>query len=235
MRERECLTVDHTLLHPLGADSPLDVKSLTGVVSGPCSPSPEIRCRCLRHRQTAQQRLRRQLPDCLTACADRSPHLALVHVWSADLQPFGLSAWELDCHTVVAKTSQVSGCFRLSASNRQVSVVTLLSGTQRARLGFPAGPADHLIRRVCRQCSRPGYIPCDLVGRHSLVRVISLSCAVLYGQIQASADQDHRLIPSMRTTGAYDDGPPSAACPRCLWWCMRAVLLAHEHQAPSAL
>jgi hypothetical protein len=94
---------------------------------------------------------------------------------------------------------------------------------------------DHLIRRVCRQCSRPGYIPCDLVGRHSLVRVISLSCAVLYGQIQASADQDHRLIPSMRTTGAYDDGPPSAARPRCLWWCMRAVLLAHEHQAPSAL
>jgi len=83
----------------------------------------------------------------------------------------------------------------LSASNRQVPVVTLLSGTQRARLGFPAGPADHLIRRVCRQCSRPGYIPCDLVGRHSLVRVISLSCAVLYGQIQASADQDHRLIP----------------------------------------
>lgn len=107
----------------------------------------------------------------------------------------------------------------MSASNRQVSVVTLLSGTQRVRLGFPAGPADHLIRRVCRQCSRPGYIPCDLVGRHSLVRVISLSCAVLYGQIQASADQDHRLIPSMRTTGAYDDGPPpSAACPRCLWW-----------------
>ena len=52
-----------------------------------------------------------------------------------------------------------------------------------------------LTRRVCRQCSRPGYIPCDLVGRYSLVRVISLSCALLYGQIQASADQDHRLIP----------------------------------------
>ena len=39
------------------------------------------------------------------------------------------------------------------------------------------------------------------------MRVISLSCALLYGQIQASADQDHRLIPSMRTIGnEVDDG-----------------------------
>jgi len=30
------------------------------------------------------------------------------------------------------------------------------------------------------------------------MRVINLSCAVLYGQIQASADQDHRLIPLVR-------------------------------------
>ena len=44
-----------------------------------------------------------------------------------------LSAWELDCHAVVARTSQVSDWFRLSVSNRQVPLLTLPSGTQRAR------------------------------------------------------------------------------------------------------
>jgi hypothetical protein len=57
-----------------------------------------------------------------------------------------LSAWELDSQAVAARTSQVSGWFRLSLSNRQVPLLTLLSGTQRARQGFLAGSADHLIR-----------------------------------------------------------------------------------------
>jgi hypothetical protein len=46
-----------------------------------------------------------------------------------------------------------------------------------------------LIRRPCRGCSRPAYMSSDVVGWHSLVHVVSLCFAVLYGQIQASADQ----------------------------------------------
>jgi len=51
------------------------------------------------------------------------------------------------------------------------------------------------------------------------MRVINLSCAVLYGQIQASADQDHRLIPWMRTIGAHGGWLPRYAsypASRCL-------------------
>jgi Transposase IS116/IS110/IS902 family len=66
---------------------------------------------------------------------------------STGLSGMGLSARELDCHTVIVRTSQVSGGFRLPASNRQAPVLTLPSGTQRARQGLPAGPADHLICR----------------------------------------------------------------------------------------
>jgi HNH endonuclease len=36
-------------------------------------------------------RLRRQLPDCLTACTDRGPRGLLVHTWSADSQPRTIS------------------------------------------------------------------------------------------------------------------------------------------------
>ncbi len=59
-----------------------------------------------------RSRLRRQLPDCLTACADRGPRGLLVHTWSADSQPL-LSVCE--------PTSSVSGnaigrsCFRILA------------------------------------------------------------------------------------------------------------------------
>jgi hypothetical protein len=60
-----------------------------------------------------------------------------VDLWFAEVEQ---SAWELDCHVVAARTSQVSGCFRLFASNRQIPVLILLSGTQRARKGFPARP-----------------------------------------------------------------------------------------------
>ena len=44
-------------------------------------------------------------------------------------------------------------------------------------------------------------MPCDVAGCCSLVRVVNLCFAVLYGQIQARTDQDHRLIPSLRTVG----------------------------------
>ncbi len=60
------------------------------------------------------------------------------------------------------------------------------------------------------------------------MRVISLSCAVLYGQIQASADQDHRLIPSKRTTGAHDVWSAMAASSRCLRSCTRVVAAAPQ-------
>jgi hypothetical protein len=42
---------------------------------------------------------------------------------------------------------------------------------------------------------RPAYMPSDMAGWNSLVCVVSLSFIVLCGQIQASTDQDHRLIP----------------------------------------
>lgn len=58
-----------------------------------------------------------------------------------------------------------------------------------------------LIRRVCRQSSRRGYIPPDLVGSHSLMRVVSLSCAVLYGQIQASAEDTSAIGTVVRPVG----------------------------------
>jgi hypothetical protein len=55
------------------------------------------------------------------------------------------------------------------------------------------------------------------------MRVISLPCALLYGQIQASADQDHRLIYSMQIL-AHDDRSASAASQQCLRLCMRAIV-----------
>jgi hypothetical protein len=38
---------------------------------------------------------------------------------------------------------------------------------------------QHLIRRLCCACRRPGFMPCDLAAWYSLVRVVSLCFAVL--------------------------------------------------------
>ena len=38
---------------------------------------------------------------------------------------------------------------------------------------------DLLIRRVCRECWRPVHMPSEMAKWHSLVRVVSLSCAAL--------------------------------------------------------
>ena len=38
---------------------------------------------------------------------------------------------------------------------------------------------DHLIRRLCRACWRPGYMRPDMAKRCSLVRIIDLRLAVL--------------------------------------------------------
>jgi hypothetical protein len=48
-----------------------------------------------------------------------------------------LSAWELDCHASVTETLQVSCQYRLSVSAREIPVLTLGSGTRRARQCLP--------------------------------------------------------------------------------------------------
>ena len=45
----------------------------------------------MRYSEAKGSRLRRQLPDCLTACTDRGPRGLLVHTWSADSQPRTIS------------------------------------------------------------------------------------------------------------------------------------------------
>ena len=55
--------------------------------------------------------------------------------------------------------------------------------------------------RVLRSDLRPGLLAWRDGTRWA--RVVSLPFAVLYGKIQASTDQDHRLILSMRATGAF--------------------------------
>jgi hypothetical protein len=66
-----------------------------------------------------RSRLRRQLLDCLTACVDRSPRGLLVHIWSADPQPLGLSAWELACYAPSTTAFATQSLFALSVSARE--------------------------------------------------------------------------------------------------------------------
>jgi hypothetical protein len=47
---------------------------------------------------------------------------------------YGLSAWELDCHVSLTSGPQVRRHLRLSVGTRHVPLLTLRSGTQRARL-----------------------------------------------------------------------------------------------------
>jgi hypothetical protein len=47
-----------------------------------------------------------------------------------------LSAWELDCHASMTTAPQVRRHVRLSVGARQIPLLTLLSGTQRARMRF---------------------------------------------------------------------------------------------------
>ena len=53
---------------------------------------------------------------------------------------------------------------------------------------------DHLIRRQCRERLRPAHTGPDVAGRYSLVRIVGLCFALLYGQIQATTGQYARLI-----------------------------------------
>jgi hypothetical protein len=46
-----------------------------------------------------------------------------------------LSAWELDCHASLTTAPQVKRQLRLSVGIRKVPLLTLPSGTQRARPG----------------------------------------------------------------------------------------------------
>jgi hypothetical protein len=50
------------------------------------------------------------------------------------------------------------------------------------------------IHKQCRERLRPAYTGPDVVGLYSLVRIVSLCFALLYGQIQAITAQDPRLI-----------------------------------------
>lgn len=49
----------------------------------------------------------------------------------------GLSAWELDCRAALTIASHVKQRLRLSVGIRQVPLLTLPSGTQRARQRLP--------------------------------------------------------------------------------------------------
>jgi hypothetical protein len=49
-----------------------------------------------------------------------------------DFEP-ALLAWELECHTSLATAPQVRRHLRLSVGTRQMPLLTLPSGTQRAR------------------------------------------------------------------------------------------------------
>ncbi len=62
----------------------VDLESMdVGLAAAPC-------CCTAFYWSSGGSRLRRQLADCLTACADCRPRGPLVHVWSTDLQ-LGLS------------------------------------------------------------------------------------------------------------------------------------------------
>jgi hypothetical protein len=50
---------------------------------------------------------------------------------------------------------------------------------QRARHRSLRVGGDHLIRRLCRKRWRPAYMPSDMAGWHSLVRIVNLCFAVL--------------------------------------------------------
>jgi hypothetical protein len=131
---------------------------------------------------------------------------------------------------------------------RRIRTLTLMEPGQRFRASFtPEKKAltcryggalggtrtpNLLIRRLCRPRSRPGYIPRGLVGRHSLMRVISLSCAVLYGQMQASADQDHRLTPRYELPARATTGRPrQLAVAVCCRACQRLCVPVAVHPA----
>ena len=62
-------------------------------------------------------------------------------------KPPELSAWELDCHASLTTAPQVRQHLKLSVGSRQVPLLTLPPGTQRAR-GQVGGNAPTLLYLV---------------------------------------------------------------------------------------
>jgi hypothetical protein len=78
----------------------------------------------------------------------------------------------------------------------RLTLGVLLALGLRRRTG-PLGAdlfGDHLIRRLFRGCCQPGYMPGNLAEWCSLVRVVSLCFALLYGQNQATTPQPPRAF-----------------------------------------
>ena len=81
----------------------------------------------------------------LSPCPRRPPCKRVMGIEPA------LSAWELDCHVSLTTAPQVSRRPRLSVGTRQVPLLTLPSGTQRARCQVRTNAFDRFcVREPCR-------------------------------------------------------------------------------------